>query len=109
MAYDEALARRVREALKRKTSIAEQKMFGGIAFMLNGNMCCGVMEAKLMVRLGNDGADAALKGPHTKRMDFTGKPSKSMIYVHPRGYASDQALKQWVKRAVTFVSSLPSK
>jgi TfoX/Sxy family transcriptional regulator of competence genes len=84
-------------------------MFGGLAFLLNGNMCCGVTGDRLMLRLGEDGAREALAEPHARPMDFTGKPMKSMIYVEPAGIASEEDLRKWVGRAVAFAASLPAK
>ncbi len=109
MAYDEAVAHRVRKVLQSRKDITERKMFGGIAFLLNGNMCCGVIGSDLVLRLGEDGAAQALKERHTSEMDFTGKPLKSMVYVCPAGYRSDADLRTWVKRAVDHVKSLPAK
>jgi TfoX/Sxy family transcriptional regulator of competence genes len=109
MAYDEAVAERVRSVLKRRRGISERKMFGGIAFMLKGNMCCGVQDKDLVLRLGKDAAAEAMNGPHTRPMDFTGKPLKSMVYVGPAGYRSDEDLMAWVERAVNHVKTLPPK
>jgi TfoX/Sxy family transcriptional regulator of competence genes len=109
MAFDKALAARVREVLARKEGTTERKMFGGLAFLLNGNMCCGVTGDRLMLRLGEGGAAEALAEPHTHPMDFTGKPMKSMIYVDPAGLQSDKGVRSWVQRAVEYVSSLPAK
>ena len=109
MAYDEAVAGRVRVVLKRRKGVSERKMFGGIAFMLNGNMCCGVIDKDLVLRLGDERAAAALQERHTREMDFTGKPLKSMVYVAPAGFRSDDDLRAWVKRAVDFVKTLPAK
>ena len=109
MAYDESLAERIRTALKRRRGVSEKKMFGGLAFLLHGNMCCGVVGETLMLRLGNDGAAAALEEAHTRPMDFTGKPLKSMVYVDPAGFAADADLKSWIDRAVTFARTLPKK
>lgn len=109
MAFDEALAARVREVLARNEWITERKMFGGVAFLLNGNMCCGVTGDRLMLRLGESGAAEALVEPHTHPMDFTGKPMKSMIYVDPAGLESGKGVRSWVQRAVEYVSSLPAK
>jgi len=110
MAYDEHLAGRVRQLLVRRKGFSEQKMFGGICFLLHGNMCCGVTTSQLMLRLGPEGAAEALqKEPHTRKMDFTGKPLKSMIYVTSGGYETDEDLKRWVQRAAKFASSLPAK
>jgi TfoX/Sxy family transcriptional regulator of competence genes len=109
MAFDEAVARRVRKALAQHRGVTERKMFGGLAFMLNGNMCCGVLKSDLVLRLGPDGADKALHEPHTREMDFTGRPMKGMVYVEPQGIATDKALRRWVGSAVKFAGSLPHK
>jgi TfoX/Sxy family transcriptional regulator of competence genes len=109
VAYDEQLATRIRDALSESGDLAERKMFGGIAFLLHGNMVCGVVGDTLMLRLGPDGADAALDEPHTRPMDFTGRPSRNMVYVDPAGSATDEALQGWIDRAVAFVETLPPK
>jgi TfoX/Sxy family transcriptional regulator of competence genes len=109
MAYDETLAARIRQALAPRADIDERKMFGGLAFMLCGNMCCGVAGERLMLRLGNEGAAAALREPHTRPMDFTGKPLKSMVYVDPEGIASPEDLNRLVNRAADFAAALPPK
>src|SRR5262245_52990720 len=109
MAFDETLAARVRKALTRRKGITERKMFGGLAFLLNGNMCCGVLNDLLVLRLGKEGTSKALRERHTRRMDFTGKPSSNMVYVTAEGYASEPALREWVGRAVSFASSLAAK
>ena len=109
MAYDEKLAERVRKVLKRRRGIAERKMFGGICFLINGNMACGVVDKELMLRLGNAGAAEALRHRHTREMDFTGKPLKSMVYVRREGLRSKVALEKWVRLAADFARSLPSK
>lgn len=109
MAFDETLADRIRSVLKRHKGITERKMFGGLAFMLNGNMCCGVMKDQLMLRLGEEGAAEALAQPHARPMDFTGRPMKGMVYVAPAGLASEEDLRGWVQRAVAFASTLPAK
>lgn len=110
MAYDEHLAERVRQILKRRKNYSERKMFGGLCFMLGGNMCCGVERKYLMLRLGNEKAQKVLEEePCTREMDFTGKPLKSMIYVEPEGFEEDEDLKYWVKMAADFAASLPVK
>ena len=109
MAYDERLAERVRKALKRRRGIAERKMFGGICFFVNGNMACGVADRELMLRLGNQGAAEALRHPHTREMDFTGKPLKTMVYVKREGLRSKVALEKWVRLAADFARTLPPK
>ena len=109
MAYNEAMAERIRKLLARRKGLAERKMFGGIAFMLNGNMCCGVVDDRIVLRLGKDGSDAALKEPHIEIMDFTGRPIRSMVYLGPGACAREVELKQWLDRSVKFTSSLPKK
>lgn len=110
MAYDEQLAERIRAILAaERDDVRERKMFGGIAFMAGGHMCVGVIGEDLMARLGEDGADAALDEPHTRPMDFTGRPMKNMVYVEPAGTATDAALRDWIRRALAFVETLPPK
>lgn len=109
MAFDQALTERIRKVLELRDGITERKMFGGLSFLLNGNMCCGVVDDLLVVRLGEDGAAEALAEPHTRLMDFTGKPMKSMVYVTSDGTRADEALQGWVHRAVAYASSLPAK
>ena len=109
VAYDEALAERIRKLLKRRKNITERKMFGGVAFLLNGNTCCGVNEKNLVIRLGEEGTLAALKESPTRPMDFTGKPMKTMVYVAPRGYRADEDLRAWVNKAVAYTKSVPPK
>lgn len=110
MAYDEQLAGRIRAILHAdRDDVREQKMFGGIAFMVGGRMCVGVIGGDLMARLGEDGADAALDEPHTRPMDFTGRPMRNMVYVEPAGTAADDALRAWIARALAFVEALPPR
>ena len=96
MAYDEALAARIRAALEDQDAVTERKMFGGIAFMVGGNMACGVIRDDLMVRVGPDAHDAAVAEPHVRPMDFTGKPLKGFVYVSPLGFRTAQALRSWL-------------
>ena len=109
MAYDEGVAQRVREALADESHVVEKKMFGGIAFMLRGNMCCGVVGEELMVRIGRDSYEAALHEPHVREMDFTGRPLRGFIYVAPEGLVSEGDLRAWVERGARFAESLPAK
>ena len=109
MAYDEKLAERIRKLFARRRGIGEKKMFGGITFLVNGNMCCGVVDGELMVRVGPDGYEQALAHPHAREMDFTGVPLKGMVYVSARGVQNGKALRAWVERGVTFARSLPRK
>ena len=108
MAYDENLAERVRVLLETEAGFSERKMFGGIAFMLDGKMCCGVVDGDLMLRLGPDGADTALERPHVRPMDFTGRPMSSMVFVAPEGLQG-RSLRAWVGQAAAFARSLPPK
>jgi TfoX/Sxy family transcriptional regulator of competence genes len=109
MAFDEALADRIRDVLVPRLELSERKMFGGIAFMLAGNMAVGVIGEDLMVRLDPADAERALQEPHTRPMDFTGKPMKKMVYVDPEGTASEDDLAKWVDAGADYAMSLPRK
>ena len=85
MPYDETLAQRVREILGPQASLSERKMFGGLAFMLNGNMCCCIDKENLVVRTGPDQYESALDRPHTRLFDFTGRPMRGFVYVDGAG------------------------
>ena len=109
MAYDEGLAQRIREVLADDRRIREKKMFGGLAFLVDGNMCCGVVNDELMLRVGPDAYAEALALPFAREMDFTGRPLKGMVYVGTEGFESDEDLKGWIDRGLTFAGSLPAK
>ena len=109
MAYDEALAARIRSALTGETNVIEKKMFGGLAFMLSGNMAIGVLADEIMVRVGPDNHEDALSRPHARPMDFTGRPMGGMIYVSRPGFESDEGLAAWVETGSSFARSLPPK
>ena len=109
MAYDGDLANRIRQVLARQRNVAEKKMFSGLTFMLRGHMCCGVMNEKLVVRVGADKGRAALKRPHTAQFGLTGKPMNGMVVVSSPGVQTDASLGRWVQRAVDFISTLPAK
>ena len=109
MAYNEELALKVREALGDREGLTERKMFGGLGFMLNGNMCCGIVSDDLMVRVGADNHQDALAQPHARPMDFTGRAMKGFVYVDVQGLQEDDALEQWLERGVAFAQSLPKK
>ena len=109
MAYDETVAKRVRSALGRTPDVVEKRMFGGIEFMVRGNMCCGVIGDRLMLRVGPKGYETALSRPHARAMDLTGKPMKGLVYVEPAGFASVADLEVWIARAMEFARSLPAK
>ena len=109
MAYDETLAGRIRQALSRKKGIEEKKMFGGIGFLLRGNLLVGVWKDSLIVRVGDEQGEDALREPHVREFDFTGKPMKAWVLVAPRGVEDDEQLSGWIQRAVQFVGKLPAK
>ena len=109
MAYDESLANRVRELLERRRGISEKKMFGGIAFMVYGNMACGVLGEDLMVRVGPEAYDAALGRTGARPMNFTGRPMRGMVYVNSAGYRRQSSLEAWVGQGLSYAKSLPHK
>lgn len=109
MAYDEELAQRIASILKGSRGISNKKMFGGIAFMVNGNMAVGVNESDLMLRVGKEQYNALLKKEGAREMDFTGKALKGFIYVDETGYKNDQELEQWMSYALDFAKLLPKK
>jgi TfoX/Sxy family transcriptional regulator of competence genes len=109
MAYDESLADRVRDLLAPRSDLSERKMFGGIAFMIGGNMAVGVIEDDLMVRLDPADAERALAEPHARPMDFTGRPMKGMVFVDATGTSTDDDLAGWVDAGADFAASLPPK
>ena len=95
MAYDEHLAQRVRRELA-KPDVTERKMFGGLAFLVGGRMCCGVQGTDLMVRVPVDMHEALLRRPHARPMDFTGKPLKGFLYVSAAGLRTAASLRRWI-------------
>ena len=108
MAYDEQLADRIRQTMLAEPGLSERKMFGGLAFMLDGHMCCGIVGQDLMLRLGKDGAAHALEQPHVRPMDFTGRPMSGMVYIEPGGL-DDDALNHWLNQAAAFARAFPPK
>src|SRR5207249_7419966 len=96
MAFDEALATRLRSVLAGIDGIAEKKMFGGIAFLLNGNMCCGVHGDELILRLDRDDTDEALEDANVRLFDLTGRPMKGWVLIAPDGIARDKDLRSWI-------------
>ncbi len=102
MAYDEGLVQRIREQLEGDPRVSEKKMFGGIAFFVNGNMAAGTMKDELMVRVGPDGHDAAVAQPHARAMDFTGRTMRGFVQVAPAGFEDDADLRAWLARGIAF-------
>lgn len=109
MAFDESLADRIRDALARTKNVEEKKMFGCICFFLNGNALAGVWKDRLIVRLGPDDGEAALREPHVGVFDITGRPMRKWVAVEPEGVGDDDQLAEWIRRAEAFVGTLPAK
>jgi hypothetical protein len=108
MAYDEKLAGRVRNLLTRRRGFAEKKMFGGLCFMLQGKMVCGVLKEDLVLRVGPENYAKALARPHVRPMDFTGRPLKGFVFVGPGGCRTENSLSNWIREAVEYAASLPA-
>src|SRR4051794_14533298 len=109
MAFSESLALRVRQAVGCRCGIVEKKMFGGVGFLLNGNMCVGIWKNSLIVRLDPDSYEDTLKGEHVRKFDITGRPMKGWILVEPDGIETDDQLRQWIEQSLDFVVTLPKK
>jgi hypothetical protein len=109
MVYDKGLAQRVREILEDEPGFAEKNMFGGICFLLFGNMVCGIIKDDMIVRVGTDRYAEMLKMPHTSKFDLTGKAMKGWVVVLSAALDSDEELGNWVERAMSFVRTLPPK
>jgi TfoX/Sxy family transcriptional regulator of competence genes len=109
MAYDEQLAERVRAALAGRSNLTERKMFGGIGFMLSGNMGAGVSGDDLIVRLDPEEGERALDEPGVRMFDKTGRPMTGWLLVGPEATGSDDDLSHWVDRGAAFAESLPPK
>ena len=109
MAYSESLAERTRQFFVRNRGITEKKMFGGVGFLINGNMACGVNKQDLILRLSDEDFEKALKQPHVRVFDMTGRPMKGWVLVSSEGAATDRTLQAWIKKAVTYARSLPPK
>jgi TfoX/Sxy family transcriptional regulator of competence genes len=110
MAYSEELGDRIRDVLAPREHVSERKMFGGLAFMVNGNMACGLMsDGQLMVRLAAEDADRALAESHTREMDFTGRKMRGFVIVESEGFEADEDLASWVEAGADYAASLPAK
>jgi len=109
MAYSESLADRVRSALAGRHGIVEKKMFGGVGFLLHGNMLVGIWKTSLIVCLAPHEAESALANPHVIPFDITGRPMKGWVMVEPDGLETDAQLAGWIRRSEDFVSALPRK
>jgi len=109
MAYHERLAERIRDYFKRRKGVEEKRMFGGVCFMLNGHMCCGIAKDRLMVRVMSDRYERLLSKPHARKTDFTGKPLKGFLFISEAGYRTVSGLDSWLDEAVECAESKPSK
>ena len=109
MPFDEHIAQRVRDILAEECPATERRMFGGLAFMVNGHMCCGIVGEVLVVRVGPNLYEQALSQPHARLMDFTGRSMKGFVYVDRPGYRTTASLRKWVRTGIRFVVSLPAK
>lgn len=109
MAYDEKLAARVRQNFPPQTKFSERKMFGGLSFLVDGKMCCGIIGNDLVIQTGPDHHDDALAKPHTRPMDFTGRPMKGFVYVSPTGVKTDMMLMKWLKCGLDGAASKKKK
>ncbi|MFI5064217.1 MAG: TfoX/Sxy family protein [Streptosporangiales bacterium] len=99
----------MRARLSSRDDVVEKKMVGGLSFLVDGNMCCGITGPALMVRVGAEGRDQALREPHVQPMEFAGRAMAAFVRVDPAGFAADDALAAWVQRGLDFVSGLPPK
>ncbi len=106
MAYDETLADRIRRAVGLRADVTEKKMFGGLAFLLDGRMFCGILKDDLMVRVGPGRYKAALAESHVRPMDFTGRPMTGYVFVGPDGSRTEKAIKKWVNQGAAFAATL---
>lgn len=109
MAFDEGLAERVRARLGADPGVTEKRMFGGLAFLYEGNMAVGVTGDELMVRVGPDATEAALSRPGTRPFDFTGRPMRGWVVVAASAVSEDETLADWIEQGHAFAASLPPK
>jgi len=109
MPFNEALAERIRDAFARKKGVGEKTLFGCACFLLGGNVLVGVWKDSLIARVGPDEGEAALREPHLRAFDITGRPMRSWVTVAPEGVEDDDQLKAWIEQASKFVRTLPKK
>lgn len=109
MAYDQALAEEIRIRIGGRPEVTEREMFGGIAFMVRGNMAVGVTGDELMVRVGKEAHDAAVSRPGARIFDMTARPMKGWVVVEPEGFPTEAALEAWIEQGMAFAESLPPK
>ena len=109
MSFDELLTARIRACLGHQPGLVEKKMFGGVGFILNGNMTCGVIKDDLIVRVGAEQYEAALGHPHSRPFDMTGHPMTGWVLVEPAGCASEEELAAWLEQGLAFARTLLPK
>jgi TfoX/Sxy family transcriptional regulator of competence genes len=110
MAFSEALSERIRQRLARRNNVEEKKMFGGVGFLLNGNLLVGVRKDTLLVRVGPEQSDEALQEAHVSEFKITGRGTmKGWVLVALEGVQNDDQLNGWIQRALKFVGALPAK
>ena len=109
MAYDEALAERVRSTIGGRDAVTERKMFGGIAWMVGGNMACGVIDDDLCVKLSAEDAERALAEPDTRPFEMGGRTSRAFVVVSAGALAGEAELARWVDAGADHAASLPPK
>jgi TfoX/Sxy family transcriptional regulator of competence genes len=109
MSYDAQIVERVRRMLSQHPNVVEKRMIGGLSFLLNGNMCCGVTGSALMVRVGRAGLEQALAEPHVRPMEFAGRRLAGFVCVDSEGFRTETALAEWVQRGLDFAATLPMK
>jgi len=109
LAYDENLAQHIRSHLTRVPGLVEKKMFGGVGFIINGNMACGVHGPDLILRVGPEHYEQIISQPHVRIFDMTGRPMKGWVLVAPEGTSSEEALVSWIQQGVAFALTLPPK
>jgi TfoX/Sxy family transcriptional regulator of competence genes len=109
MAYDEVLAQRISKVLEGTPGLTEKKMFGGVGYLVHGNMACGVTKEDLIVRVGAEGYEDSLKQPHVRVFDMTGRPMKGWVTISPDGLQDQKELEAWIQKGIDFAKSLPPK
>jgi TfoX/Sxy family transcriptional regulator of competence genes len=109
MAFDNNLADRIRKQLAQQKGLTEKRMFGGIGFLLNGNMCCGVLGAEVIIRFDPEQTEKVLTHKHTRIFDFSGRPMKGWIFVGTQAVETESDLKHWLQIGLKYAKSLPSK
>jgi len=107
--YNINIDSKIRELLSRRRNIESRKMFGGVCYLLRGNMFSGVYKDFLILRLGDKGAQEALRSNYVRPFDITGKPMKGWVMVDEKGFRSNDELSAWLEEALNFIKTLPEK